>query len=46
MSKTNETTDTQPQQPVSLLQSFTNLGMFASKDDHLTQRCQGAVPRS
>ncbi|QQQ40910.1 hypothetical protein JJL50_13190 [Stenotrophomonas maltophilia] len=34
MSKTSETTDTQPQQPVSILQSFTDLGMFASKDVH------------
>jgi len=34
MSKTNETTDAQAQPPVSILQSFTNLGMFASKDVH------------
>lgn len=34
MSKTNETTDTQPQEPASILQSFTALGMFASKDVH------------
>jgi len=33
MSKTNESTDAQ-QQPVSILQSFTDLGMFASKDVH------------
>lgn len=32
MSKTNDTPETQPQQPVSILQSFTSLGMFASKD--------------
>ncbi|MBH1556207.1 hypothetical protein I5U12_18705 [Stenotrophomonas maltophilia] len=34
MSKSNETTDTEPQQPVSILQSFADLGMFASKDVH------------
>jgi len=34
MSKTNDTPETQPQQPVSILQSFTSLGMFASKDVH------------
>lgn len=34
MSKTNETTDSQTQQPVTILQSFTALGMFASKDVH------------
>ncbi len=34
MSKTNDTPETQPQQHVSILQSFTNLGMFASKDVH------------
>ncbi|WP_312237797.1 hypothetical protein [Stenotrophomonas sp.] len=34
MSKTNDTPETQPQQPVSILQSFTNLGMFASKELH------------
>lgn len=32
MSKTNEAIDSQPQPPVSILQSFTDLGMFASKD--------------
>lgn len=32
MSKTSDTTQTQPQQSLSVLQSFTNLGMFASKD--------------
>ena len=32
MSKTNETTNTQPHQGVSILQAFTDLGMFASKD--------------
>lgn len=32
MSKTNDTPETQPQQRVSILQSFTSLGMFASKD--------------
>ncbi|WP_416056948.1 hypothetical protein [Stenotrophomonas maltophilia] len=34
MSKTNDTPETQPQQRVSILQSFTSLGMFASKDVH------------
>ena len=34
MSKTNDTPETQPQNPVSILQSFTSLGMFASKDVH------------
>ncbi|MGE8235055.1 MAG: hypothetical protein ACN6PQ_02165 [Stenotrophomonas indicatrix] len=34
MSKTNDTPETQPQQPVSILQSFTSLGMFASKEVH------------
>ncbi len=34
MSKTNETSEAQPQQSVSIMQSFTNLGMFASKDVH------------
>nr|KAJ9622920.1 hypothetical protein H2204_011400 [Knufia peltigerae] len=34
MSKTNDTPETLPQQPVSILQSFTSLGMFASKDVH------------
>lgn len=34
MSKTNDTQETQPQQPVSILQSFTSLGMFASKEVH------------
>jgi len=34
MSKTNETTEAQPEQRSSILQSFTSLGMFASKDVH------------
>lgn len=34
MSKTNDTPQALPQQPLSVLQSFTNLGMFASKDVH------------
>lgn len=34
MSKTNDTPETLPQQRVSILQSFTSLGMFASKDVH------------
>ncbi|AWH48563.1 hypothetical protein C1925_05005 [Stenotrophomonas sp. SAU14A_NAIMI4_5] len=34
MSKTNETTEAQPEQRTSILQSFTSLGMFASKDVH------------
>lgn len=34
MSKTNDTPEILPQQPVSILQSFTSLGMFASKDVH------------
>ncbi|WP_117310046.1 hypothetical protein [Stenotrophomonas sp. G4] len=34
MSKTNDTPETQPQQPVNILESFTSLGMFASKDVH------------
>ncbi|WP_295516219.1 hypothetical protein [uncultured Stenotrophomonas sp.] len=33
MSNTKQSTDAQ-QQPVSILQAFTNLGMFASKDVH------------
>lgn len=33
MSSTKQSTDAQ-QQPVSILQAFTNLGMFASKDVH------------
>ncbi|WP_416058408.1 hypothetical protein [Stenotrophomonas maltophilia] len=32
MSKTNETNETQPLEPVSILQAFTNAGMFAAKD--------------
>ncbi|MCU1123527.1 hypothetical protein ABK045_20165 [Stenotrophomonas pavanii] len=32
MSKTNETTEAQPLEPVSILQAFTNAGMFAAKD--------------
>lgn len=32
MSKTSETTEAQPAQPVSILQAFTNAGMFAAKD--------------
>ncbi|MFE3968379.1 hypothetical protein [Stenotrophomonas sp. YIM B13575] len=34
MSKTNDTPENQPQQRLSILQSFTSLGMFASKDVH------------
>lgn len=34
MSKTNETTEAQPELRTSILQSFTSLGMFASKDVH------------
>jgi len=34
MSKTNETNEAQPEQRTSILQSFTSLGMFASKDVH------------
>lgn len=34
MSKTNDTPENKPQQTVSILQSFTSLGMFASKDVH------------
>ncbi len=34
MSKTNETSEAQPEQRTSILQSFTSLGMFASKDVH------------
>ncbi|AWH21868.1 MULTISPECIES: hypothetical protein [Stenotrophomonas] len=32
MSKTNETNDSQQVEPVSILQAFTNAGMFAAKD--------------
>lgn len=32
MSKTNESTGAQPLEPVSILQAFTNAGMFAAKD--------------